>query len=171
MPKNTPRNTHRTRKPFFPKLKKQNPFWKINLSSIFFGKISYCWKRFQIAKLLFSSRNQLWKRGGILWPNERKDAQSREKAEKRYFPQSLRKLISSTESKSNTRSPSRLGKHVSFTENLKKIIQKIYSCKSHAEKTKTGHRSSQNVVVAAMNRGRGFRFWKILKKSCIVKKL
>ena len=62
---NTPRNMPETRKPFFPNRNhKKSSFW------VFSGKVLWWRSEFQLAKLLFWSRNQLWKQWGTLWPNE-----------------------------------------------------------------------------------------------------
>ena len=58
VPKITSRNTPETRKPFFPEQESQ----KFQLLE-FSGKFLWWRSEFQLAKLLFSSRNELWKQG------------------------------------------------------------------------------------------------------------
>ena len=47
-------------------------------------------------------------------------------AEDKFVPQSPGKLIICTGAKNNKKSPSRLGKHISCTENLEIDFQKVY---------------------------------------------
>ena len=61
------------------------------------------------------------------------------KAEKKYFPQSFRKLISCTGSKNNKEVNLKTRKHISFTENFKflklqiEMFRKLFSGKSSKE--------------------------------------
>ena len=66
--KMTSRHTPETWKPLFARQESQ----KIQFFSFFSSKVLWWRNEFQLAKLLFSSRNQLSKQRGTLWPNESK---------------------------------------------------------------------------------------------------
>ena len=91
----------------------------------------------------------------------------RKKSQKKVFPQSLRKLISSTRPKSNqdvtlkTRETCFLYKNPQIPK-IGEKIEKLF-------KINGGHLSLQNSVVSANNQGREFSFGKKMK-SCIVPK-
>ena len=89
------------------------------------------------------------------------------KIQKKVFPQSLRKLISSARSKSNqdvtfkTRETCFLYRKPQKPKIGKKSKNFLKLGKSHsAEKTNGGYLSLQNTVVSANNRGREFSFGK-----------
>ena len=123
---------------------------------IFFGKILWRRNKFQLTIYLFYAEIS-YEIKGLRFDQMKFSGRGTEpkKTEMMYFQQSIRDSISSTWLKVTERSPVRLGKLISFTENLKnKKLQKIFfeNCfrkkislgKSHSvEITKTGQLSQK----------------------------